>query len=37
MDEFSCYFGEPSAGKSVLVGDLLMHVAAGEPWFGRRT
>jgi AAA domain len=34
--ELSCFFGAPGAGKSVLVGDLGAHVAAGRPWFGRR-
>jgi hypothetical protein len=33
--EFSCIFGAPGSGKSVLVGDLAAHVAAGLDWFGR--
>jgi hypothetical protein len=28
-------YGEPGCGKSVLAGDLGMHVAAGMPWHGR--
>lgn len=35
-DEFSCVFGKPGSGKSVLVGDLACHIAACRPWFGRR-
>lgn len=34
--DFSCVYGSPGAGKSVLVGDFAAHVAAGEQWFGRR-
>lgn len=34
--EFSCIFGPPGSGKSVLVGDLAAHVAANLPWFGRK-
>ena len=37
--EFSAFFGEPGSGKSVLLGDLALHVAANVrkplPWFGR--
>jgi hypothetical protein len=33
--EFSIFFGEPGAGKSVLIGDLALHVAAGRDWQGR--
>jgi hypothetical protein len=37
--EFSCFFGEPGSGKSVLLGDCALHVAANArkplPWFGR--
>jgi RecA-family ATPase len=32
--EFSCWFGQPSSGKSIMVADLATHVAAGKPWFG---
>lgn len=34
--EVSALYGAPGSGKSVLAGDLAFHVAAGEPWFGRR-
>lgn len=35
--EVSCVYGKPSSSKSLLVGDLALHVAAGLPWFGRQT
>src|SRR5262245_6451017 len=34
--EFSAVYGNPAAGKSVLVTDLAAHVAGGESWFGRK-
>jgi hypothetical protein len=33
--ELSVVFGGPGSGKSVIVGDLGFHVAAGADWFGR--
>jgi len=33
--EFSCFWGMPGCGKSVIVGDAAFHVAAGLPWFDR--
>ncbi|PSO25197.1 AAA family ATPase [Bradyrhizobium sp. MOS002] len=33
--EFSAWFGEPGSGKSVLVEDLAIHVAADLQWHGR--
>jgi AAA domain len=33
--EASAFFGAPGDGKSVLVEDLGLHVAAGLPWHGR--
>lgn len=36
-DEFSIVYGAPGSGKSVLMGDAAAHVAAGLPWFGRKT
>lgn len=34
--EMSVVFGAPGSGKSVLVGDMAAHIAAGREWFGRR-
>jgi len=34
--ELSCFFGPPGSGKSVLIGDLGAHVAAGRAWHGKR-
>jgi hypothetical protein len=34
--EFSAWYGRPGAGKSVIVGDLACHVAAGWDWFGHK-
>ena len=34
VGEFSIWFGEPGTGKSVLLGDLALHVAAGLDWQG---
>ena len=34
--ELSAFYGAPGSGKSVLIGDLAFHVAAGRPWHGRR-
>jgi AAA domain len=31
--EFSCWFGQPGCGKSIMVADLALHVAAGKIWF----
>lgn len=36
-NEFSIVYGAPGSGKSVLMGDAAAHVAAGLPWFGRKT
>lgn len=33
--EFSCFWGMPGCGKSVIVGDAAFHVAAGRPWYGK--
>jgi hypothetical protein len=33
--EASAFYGKPGDGKSVLVEDLCLHVAAGWPWHGR--
>jgi RecA-family ATPase len=30
-------FGEPSAGKSIIAGDVALHVAHGMPWCGMET
>jgi AAA domain len=35
--EMSVIFGEPSAGKSIIAGDIALHVAHGMPWFGMET
>lgn len=34
--EASAFFGAPGDGKSVLVEDLGLHIAAGLPWCGRK-
>ncbi len=34
--EQSAFYGKPGSGKSVLVGDLGLHVAAGRDWHGRK-
>jgi hypothetical protein len=34
-NEFSCWFGEPGCGKSIIVADLALHVALGKVWFDR--
>ena len=34
--EQSAFYGKPGSGKSVLVGDLALHVAAGREWHGRK-
>lgn len=31
----SAFYGVPGCGKSVLVEDMALHVAAGRPWHGR--
>ena len=36
LGETSIWYGEPGSGKSVLVGDLGLHVAAGRTWHGRQ-
>jgi len=36
VGEFSTFFGEPGSGKSVLVGDLLLHAAANRDWHQRK-
>ena len=33
--EFSGFYGTPGCGKSVVIGDMGAHIAAGIPWFGR--
>jgi hypothetical protein len=35
VGEASSFYGEPGSGKSVLAGDLGLHIAAGKPWHGR--
>jgi hypothetical protein len=35
VGEASSFYGEPGCGKSVLVEDLGLHIAAGKPWHGR--
>jgi hypothetical protein len=35
LDTMVMIFGPPSAGKTFLALDLLLHVAWGQPWFGR--
>jgi hypothetical protein len=35
VGEMSSFYGEPGSGKSVLVEDLGLHIAAGRPWHGR--
>lgn len=32
--EFSTLYGEPSAGKSIVAGEIALSVASGAPWFG---
>ena len=34
--ETSVWYGEPGSGKSVLIEDLGLHVAAGRTWHGRQ-
>jgi hypothetical protein len=34
--EMTAIYGLPGSGKSVIVTDIAAHVAAGEPWFGRK-
>nr|WP_306235704.1 AAA family ATPase [Bradyrhizobium sp. Bra64] len=34
--EFSLFVAKPGTGKSVLVGDIGCHVAAGKAWHGRK-
>lgn len=34
--EQSAIYGKPGSGKSVLVGDLALHVAAGRNWHGHK-
>jgi hypothetical protein len=33
--EVSAIYGQPGSGKSVLVEDMALHIAAGRPWHGR--
>lgn len=33
--EASAVYGAPGCGKSVLVEDMGLHIASGEPWHGR--
>ncbi|EIZ85438.1 ATPase-like protein [Methylobacterium sp. GXF4] len=33
--EFTCAWGMPGCGKSVILGDAAFHVAAGRPWHGK--
>jgi hypothetical protein len=35
-DESSAYYGKPGDGKSVLVEDMALHIAAGREWHGRK-
>src|SRR5690242_11046331 len=35
-DETSAYYGKPGDGKSVLVEDMALHIAAGLEWHGRK-
>jgi AAA domain len=35
-DETSSYYGKPGDGKSVLVEDMALHIAAGRNWHGRK-
>lgn len=35
--EVSCVYGRPGSSKSLLAGDLALHVAANLPWFNRQT
>lgn len=34
--EFSAWYGPPKSGKSFVVLDLMLHIAAGRSWRGRR-
>ena len=34
--EFSLFVAKPGMGKSVLVGDIGMHIAAGMDWHGKK-
>jgi hypothetical protein len=34
--EFSLFVAKPGMGKSVLVGDIGMHIAAGRDWHGKK-
>ncbi|MDH2350871.1 AAA family ATPase [Bradyrhizobium sp. SSUT112] len=34
--EFSLFVAKPGTGKSVLVGDIGCHIAAGREWHGRK-
>jgi RecA-family ATPase len=34
--EFSLWVAKPGTGKSVLVGDIGLHIAAGKDWHGRK-
>jgi hypothetical protein len=36
LGETSTFYGEPGSGKSVLVEDIALHVAAGMDWHGRK-
>jgi RecA-family ATPase len=33
--EASAVYGQPGCGKSVLVEDMALHIAAGRDWLGR--
>lgn len=33
--EFTCFWGMPGCGKSVILTDAAFHVASGEEWFGK--
>lgn len=33
--EVSAFYGAPGSGKSALIEDMGLHVAAGQPWHGR--
>jgi hypothetical protein len=35
-DETTAYYGKPGDGKSVLVEDMALHIAAGREWHGRK-
>ena len=36
LGETSIWYGEPGSGKSVVIGDVGLHVAAGRTWHGRQ-